>query len=162
MAGFEELGNRHDAFSDWGFVLLRSRSAPDKRRRDRGRLVLRPRSGIAIAISGSVGAASVSFLIHSRIVTDKLPQALGTHAKAGAIYNGAARTKLVALGDDNFAGQAFTSDAFAFTNFLMAAARVPLRSFIIGTFVGMLPRSSAVVFVGAGLSELSFDTAQDT
>jgi uncharacterized membrane protein YdjX (TVP38/TMEM64 family) len=48
------------------------------------------------------------------------------------------------------------------TNFLMAAARVPMKSFVIGTFVGMLPRSSAVVFLGAGLSELTFDNQQNT
>jgi uncharacterized membrane protein YdjX (TVP38/TMEM64 family) len=51
---------------------------------------------------------------------------------------------------------------FALTNFLMAAARVPLKSFIVGTFVGMLPRSSAVVFVGAGVSELTFDNPQNS
>lgn len=44
----------------------------------------------------------------------------------------------------------------------MAAARVPFKSFVIGTFVGMLPRSSAVVFLGAGLSELTFDNQQNT
>jgi uncharacterized membrane protein YdjX (TVP38/TMEM64 family) len=50
---------------------------------------------------------------------------------------------------------------FALTNFLMASARVPLKSFIGGTFLGMLPRSSAVVFVGSGLSELAFNDPQE-
>ncbi len=44
---------------------------------------------------------------------------------------------------------------FALTNLLMTAAKVPLAAFLIGTFAGMLPRSAAVVFFGAGLSELN-------
>ena len=51
---------------------------------------------------------------------------------------------------------------FALTNFLMASARVSLKSYLVGTFLGMLPRSSAVVFVGSGLSELNFDNPQNT
>nr|MDQ3323164.1 VTT domain-containing protein [Acidobacteriota bacterium] len=46
---------------------------------------------------------------------------------------------------------------FALTNLLMTAARVPLSAFLIGTLIGMLPRSAAVVFFGAGLSELDFN-----
>ena len=50
---------------------------------------------------------------------------------------------------------------FAFTNFLLASARVPLSSYIIGTFGGMLPRSATMVFAGVGLSALDTDNPSD-
>jgi uncharacterized membrane protein YdjX (TVP38/TMEM64 family) len=50
---------------------------------------------------------------------------------------------------------------FAFTNFLLASARVPLGSYILGTFAGMLPRSAAMVFAGAGLSALEPQNSRD-
>ena len=118
--------------------------------------------GIAVLISGIVGAASISFLIHSRIVGDKLPHAFDTHPKAKAIYEALVgqsvwRTTLIIS-----LLRLSPAMPFALTNFLMAAARVPIKSFVFGTFVGMLPRSSAVVLVGAGVSELTFDNPQNT
>lgn len=118
--------------------------------------------GIAVLTAGVVGAAAISFLIHSRLVGDKLPHTFDTHPKAKAIYEALVgqsvwRTTLIIS-----LLRLSPATPFALTNFLLAAARVPLKSFVIGTFVGMLPRSSAVVFIGAGLSELTFDNPQDT
>ncbi len=118
--------------------------------------------GIAVLITGVVGAASISFLIHSRILGDKLPHVFDTHPKAKAIYEAIVgqcvwRTTLIVS-----LLRLSPAMPFALTNFLMAAARVPLKSFVVGTFVGMLPRSSAVVLVGVGLSELTFDNPENT
>ncbi len=117
--------------------------------------------GIAVLMCGVVGAATISFLIHSRIVGDKLPHVFETHPKAQAIYEALIgenvwRTFLIVA-----LLRLTPAMPFALTNFLMASARVPLKSYVAGTFVGMLPRSSAVVVVGAGLSELSFNNSQD-
>ena len=43
---------------------------------------------------------------------------------------------------------------FATTNFLMAATRVPLAAYLLGTLAGMAPRTAAVVYFGSGLSQL--------
>jgi uncharacterized membrane protein YdjX (TVP38/TMEM64 family) len=119
-------------------------------------------AGIAILITGVVGAAFISFLIHRRIVGDKLPEVFKKHPKAQAIYEALLEQNLWRTTLIVFLLRVSVIMPFAFTNFLMASARVPLGSYITGTFFGMLPRSSAVVFVGAGLSELSFDNSQDT
>jgi uncharacterized membrane protein YdjX (TVP38/TMEM64 family) len=118
--------------------------------------------GIAVLITGVVGAALISFLIHSRIVGDRLPQIFDAHPKAKAIYEalvgqGVWRTTLII-----FLIRMSPAMPFALTNFLMASARVPLKAFIVGTFFGMLPRSSAVVFVGSGLSELNFNDMENS
>ncbi len=113
--------------------------------------------GLAVLMAGIVGAALVSFLIHSRIVGDKLPQIFDSHPKAEAIYKallerGIRRTTLII-----FLLRLSPAMPFALTNFLMASARVPVKAFFIGTLFGMLPRSAAVVFFGAGLAELNID-----
>lgn len=117
--------------------------------------------GILILITGVVGAATISFLIHQRIVGDKLPEVFEKHPKAQAIYEALLeqnkwRTTLII-----FLLRISVIMPFALTNFLMASARVPLGAYVAGTFFGMLPRSSAVVFVGAGLSELSLKNQTD-
>jgi uncharacterized membrane protein YdjX (TVP38/TMEM64 family) len=118
--------------------------------------------GIAILITGIVGAALISFSIHSRIVGDRLPQVFERHPKAKAIYEALVgqsvrRTTLII-----FLIRMSPAMPFALTNFLMASARVPVKAFVVGTFFGMLPRSSAVVFVGSGLSELNFNDLENS
>jgi uncharacterized membrane protein YdjX (TVP38/TMEM64 family) len=118
--------------------------------------------GIALLISGIIGAALISFLIHTRIAGNRLPQIFNAHPKAKVIYKALVgqsvwRTTLII-----FLLRMSPAMPFALTNFLMASARVPLKSYLIGTFFGMIPRSSAVVFVGAGLSELNFNNAQNS
>lgn len=116
--------------------------------------------GITILITGVVGAALISFLIHRRIVGEKLPQVFEKHPKAQAVYEALLEQNLWRTTLIIFLLRISVIMPFALTNFLMASARVPLGSYIAGTFFGMLPRSSAVVFVGAGLSELNFDNPQ--
>jgi uncharacterized membrane protein YdjX (TVP38/TMEM64 family) len=117
--------------------------------------------GILVLMAGIVSAATFSFLIHSRIAGERLPQVFENHPKANAVYKAligqnAWRTMLII-----FLLRLSPAMPFALTNFLMASARVPLKSYVPATFGGMLPRSTAVVFVGSGLSELSFDNPQE-
>jgi len=117
--------------------------------------------GIAVLVTAVVSAATVSFLIHRRIVGDTLPHVFEKYPKAQAVYQALVgqniwRTTLII-----FLVRLSPAMPFALTNFLMASARVPLKSYVTGTFLGMLPRSSAVVFVGSGLSELSFNDPQE-
>lgn len=117
--------------------------------------------GTVLLMTAIVGAATLSFLIHSRIVGDTLPHVFEHHPKGQVVYKALVgqniwRTTLVV-----FLLRLSPAMPFALTNFLMASARVPLKSFIAGTLFGMLPRSTAVVFVGSGLSELTFNDPQE-
>ena len=50
---------------------------------------------------------------------------------------------------------------FGFVNFVLAAARVPLLEYTLGTFAGMVPRTALATFAAAGLEQLRFkDVAQ--
>ncbi len=113
--------------------------------------------GICLHMAAIVGASLISTHILSPLVGDNFQQFLAHHEKAKILHK--------ALLNQNFKRTTLVitllrlspAMPFALTNLLMTAARVPLSAFLIGTFIGMLPRSAAVVFFGAGLSVLSFD-----
>lgn len=113
--------------------------------------------GIALHMLAIVGASLISTFVLSPLVGDNLQKFLARHEKAQILHK--------TLLDQNFKRTTLVitllrlspAMPFALTNLLMTAARVPLSAFLLGTFIGMLPRSAAVVFFGAGLSELNFN-----
>lgn len=117
--------------------------------------------GILLLMIGIVGSATISFFINRRLSGEALTALTGRNARANAIHK--------ALTTEGFAKTALIVTLirmsvvmpFAFTNFFLAAARVPVRVFVIGTFLGMLPRSFAMVLLGAELSVLSFENFND-
>lgn len=51
---------------------------------------------------------------------------------------------------------------FAIANFVLAAARVPLWDYTLGTFIGIAPRTAAAAFAAAGLEQLRFKNVSET
>jgi uncharacterized membrane protein YdjX (TVP38/TMEM64 family) len=51
---------------------------------------------------------------------------------------------------------------FALANFVLAAARVPLVAYTIGTFIGVGPRTALATFAAAKLEQLRFKNVADT
>lgn len=117
--------------------------------------------GLGVLMAGIVGAAVLSFLIHSRISGGKLPETVAHYEKAEAIYQALLQNKYWRTTFIIFLLRVSIIMPFAFTNFLLASARVPLSSYIIGTFGGMLPRSATMVFAGVGLSTLDTEDPRD-
>jgi uncharacterized membrane protein YdjX (TVP38/TMEM64 family) len=111
--------------------------------------------GIALHMAAIVGAALISSYVLAPLAGNNFQEFLTHHEKAKILHksllqNNFRRTTLIIT-----LLRLSPAMPFALTNLLMTAARVPLASFLLGTFVGMLPRSAAVVFFGAGLSELN-------
>jgi uncharacterized membrane protein YdjX (TVP38/TMEM64 family) len=117
--------------------------------------------GLGVLMAAIVGAAVLSFLIHSRISGGKLPETIARYQKAGAIYQALLRDDYYRTTSIIFLLRVSIIIPFAFTNFLLASARVPLSSYIIGTFAGMLPRSATMVFAGVGLASLDTENPRD-
>lgn len=117
--------------------------------------------GVLVLMTGIVGSSFVSFLINSRISGKKVPELTEKHPKAQAIYESLVKDGFWKATLIIFLLRMSIIMPFALTNFLMASARVPLKSYLLGTAAGMLPRSSAMVFVGAGLSELNIENTRD-
>jgi uncharacterized membrane protein YdjX (TVP38/TMEM64 family) len=51
---------------------------------------------------------------------------------------------------------------FAATNFMISASGVSIKTFLLGTLIAYVPRTSATVFVGSSLSELNFNQPQES
>lgn len=118
--------------------------------------------GLLVLMTGVVGSALISFLINSRISGERLTEVTSKYPRTSAVYNALThesfwRTTLIIM-----LFRVSVIMPFAFTNFLLASARVPLRAFLIGTAAGMLPRSAAMVFIGSGLGHLSLENTRDT
>jgi uncharacterized membrane protein YdjX (TVP38/TMEM64 family) len=118
--------------------------------------------GLLVLISGIVGASVISFFINSRISGDMLPETLKDHPRSLAIYRSLLqddrrKTAMIVL-----LVRVSVIMPFAFTNFVLAASRVPLGIYIFGTTAGMLPRAAATAYIGSGMYELDVNNARDT
>lgn len=118
--------------------------------------------GLLVLISGIVGAAVISFFLNKRITGEKLQEALQNHPRSRAIYKALLREDLRKTTLIIFLVRVSVVMPFAFTNFVLAAGRVPLGSYVIGTTAGMLPRAAATSYVGAGMYDLDLSNARDT
>jgi len=118
--------------------------------------------GLFLLMIGITGAAYISFLIHKKITGTHLPDIAEKYPKAQAIYDELVHDDQLRASIVIFLIRASIIMPFAFTNFLLASARVSSFSFLIGTIFGMLPRSAAMVFTGAGLSVLSLEGSTQT
>ena len=52
--------------------------------------------------------------------------------------------------------------SFAVVNFVLAAARTPLGGCLVGTVIGLVPRTAAAAFVAAGIEKLHAENLTDT
>lgn len=118
--------------------------------------------GIFAQMSGLAGAAIVMFFLAKRYARKDLEQKIGEKPKLRAVHS--------ALLNENFLNtlaiiiliRLSPAMPFAVTNFMLSAAGVSLGTFLLGTSLGMLPRSLAIVFVGSSLSELNFSQPQES
>jgi len=117
--------------------------------------------GLFLLISAIVGAAMIGFLMSRRLTGDTLTRLTGRTPRANAIHQALTNEGFVRTTSIVTLMRMSVVMPFAFTNFFLAAARVPVSSFLIGTFLGMLPRSAAMALIGAGLSALTFDGFND-
>ncbi len=116
--------------------------------------------GVPAALGGFVGGALIGYLIARRLSGDRVDKALADKPKMRAV-----RDALVgrAQADE---GHAFLktfgtvallrlppNSPFALTNLLLASSRVPLLPYLLGTAVGMLPRTALAVVIGAGVHD---------
>jgi len=105
--------------------------------------------GVPLALAGFAGGALIGYGLTRVIGRDALAQRIAKHPKSDAISRaligrGAARTTaVVAL------LRCPPNSPFALTNLVMAGGGVRFVPFIIGTCLGMLPRTAVMVGVGA-------------
>lgn len=114
--------------------------------------------GVFAALSGFLGAALVGYAVARRVSGDHVDALLSQHTKWNAVNDALVRSGfwkallIVTL------LRLPPNAPFAATNVTMAALRVPLGPYLLGTLAGLAPRTSAVVLLGASLSTLDFSS----
>lgn len=126
--------------------------------------------GIPAALMGFVGGAMIGYEIARRASGDRVMKLLNEKPQWRAVRDalagpldeqGAAKghsflktTGLVAL------LRLPPNSPFALTNLVMASVQVPRLPYLIGTLVGMAPRTAAAVVIGAGVKEFTSDSVK--
>lgn len=117
--------------------------------------------GLAGALMGVVGGAGIGFAIARMVSARKVEVFIDQFPKArilreALIMRGTTRTTLlVALFrmPPNF--------PFALSNLLLSASGVPVKSFLAGTFIGMMPRLAVITFAAAAAASSGARDLQD-
>jgi len=118
--------------------------------------------GTVGALCGIAGAAMIGYLIARRASGDRAVKLISEQPKWKAVYEallggGFLKTLLIVT-----LVRIPPNSPFAITNMVMAATCVRSVPYIIGTVVGIAPRTAAAVYIGAQLSELSLKDAKQT
>jgi len=118
------------------------------------------RIGLPAALGGFVGGALIGYIIALRATGDRVVNLIREKPKWKAVHDallhsGFWKTLLIIT-----LVRIPLNSPFAITNLVMAATRVPPLAYIIGTLVGMTPRTAAAVIIAANLRELTFEGTQ--
>lgn len=116
--------------------------------------------GSGAAMAGFAGAALIGYAVAWRASGERVVDLIASKSKWKAVHDalvhsGFWKTLLIVM------LVRLPSSPFALTNLVMAATRVSLPAYILGTLVGMAPRTIAAAFIGAHMSELDFGQAKN-
>jgi len=118
--------------------------------------------GLITMLSAIGGAVTINFFVSRRLAKGKFDQLIKEKPKINAIHKALLSGNLWKVFLIIVLLRLSPATPFAATNFLISASGVSMKSFILGTIVGYLPRTSATVFVGSSLSQLNFDQPTDS
>ena len=107
-------------------------------------------------------ASLLAYVIGRWVARDRVHEVIQGNAKANAIYRSllgtrSGRTMLVVA-----LLRVPPASPFALANFVLAAARVPIFEYAIGTLIGIVPRTAMATFAAAGLEQLQFKNVSAT
>lgn len=118
--------------------------------------------GSAAAIAGYAGASIIGYLIARRASGDRVVKIIEERPKWRAVYDtllrsGFAKTLVIVT-----LIRVPPNSPFALTNLVLAATRVGPLAYILGTIIGMAPRTIVAACIGANLSELDLANTKET
>jgi uncharacterized membrane protein YdjX (TVP38/TMEM64 family) len=118
-------------------------------------------TGSFAALSGIMGASLIGYIIAKTASGDRVVGIIEEQPKWQAVYKA-----LVGSGSVRTLGivtllRLPPNSPFAITNLVMAATRIPLVTYLVGTVAGIAPRTIIAVVLGAGMSELDFSKAKN-
>lgn len=117
--------------------------------------------GVPAALAGFVGGALIGYTVARRVSGDRVEKALADKPKWRAVRD-AIVGRSVGGGRQAFLrtlGMVILlrlppNSPFAFMNLLLASSNVPRGPFLLGTAIGMLPRTALAVVIGKGVNDV--------
>ncbi len=120
-----------------------------------------PVVGLTCAMIGFTGASAIAYAVARYASGDRVQQVLAGKPKwniiAKALFGSSpGKTFLIIT-----LLRLPPNSPFALTNLLLATLRVPIGIYLLGTCLGMLPRTAIVVYAASRLQQLSFESGAD-
>lgn len=106
-------------------------------------------AGLALAMASFVGASIIAYAIARRASGDRVVEMIEERPKWRAVYDALLRSGLPKTLLIVTLLRIPPNSPFALTNLTLAATRVHPLAFVVGTLVGMSPRTGVAVFIGA-------------
>jgi len=127
-----------------------------------GGLVFGLWEGTAGALAGIAGAATIAYVIARRVSGQRVVGLIAEQPKWKAVYDallggGFWKTLLIVT-----LVRVPPNSPFAITNLVLAATRVGWLPYVLGTVLGIAPRTAAAVWIGSQLAELDLKSARQT
>ena len=118
--------------------------------------------GCPLAVAAITAASVIAYAIGRGISRDRVLAVIHERPRWNAIHRAlldpqAGRPLLVVM-----LLRLPPASPFALANFVLAAARVPLPTYLIGTFVGVIPRTALASWAAAELEQLRFENVMQT
>jgi uncharacterized membrane protein YdjX (TVP38/TMEM64 family) len=120
--------------------------------------------GLPAALGGFALGAIIGYEIASRVSGDRVKKLVEERPKFAAVHRALIGSAVPGRGGFWKTFLVVTllrvppNSPFAIMNLLMASVKVPRLPFILGTAIGMLPRTAVAVVVGAGLDRITSET----
>jgi uncharacterized membrane protein YdjX (TVP38/TMEM64 family) len=118
--------------------------------------------GLFTMLSAIGGAVAVNYFISTKLAGKNFQHVIAEKPKLKAIHDALLGGNLIKVIIIIVLLRLSPATPFAATNFLISASGVSMKSYILGTVLGYIPRTSATVFVGSSLSQLNFEQPKES
>jgi uncharacterized membrane protein YdjX (TVP38/TMEM64 family) len=118
------------------------------------------KAGSVASLLGIAGASVIGYLIARRASGDRIVRLISEQPKWKAVYDaliGSSPTRALLI----VTLVRVASSPFAITNLVMAACKIRPWIYLLGTVVGIAPRTIVMVFLGARLAATDFHVPKD-
>ncbi|MEM8782653.1 MAG: VTT domain-containing protein [Planctomycetota bacterium] len=113
--------------------------------------------GAPAALLGFTGASALAYAIARRASGDRLIEAVDTYPRLSLLRHTLLEGSFWRVLGMVTLLRVPPNSPFALSNLAFAGLKVPFLAFILGTLLGMTPRTVVAVVLGAGLSEFNLD-----
>ncbi|MEM7576344.1 MAG: VTT domain-containing protein, partial [Planctomycetota bacterium] len=113
--------------------------------------------GVPAALLGFTGASFLGYAIARRVAGDRLAEATDAEPRLAALRHALLQGSFVRVLGMVTLLRLPPNSPFALTNLAFAGLKVPLPAFIVGTVLGMTPRTVVAVVLGASIEQFDKD-----